>query len=217
MGGMAPKERKDHKRGAGSGLGEAAKVTYPADMRMLLLALSVLIGLPLWAAPLPEGKVVSTETYRGVIFTPGMLKAQDVHLFDEERHATYWTPSREVIDKAENLFRRELTKAYLTVPSEGFHYREWYTPKQISMDRGRAQPIEFFSDDFYGWDPKEAAIEYRQYVGVTIEGKQALYVRFIGNGPNPGFDWKSEWPMFLGGDSDFFYVPQIGELSEWPF
>ena len=182
-------------------------------MKLTLAALAILFGLPLEAAPLPEGKVVHTNIYTGAIFTSAMMENSDGDPFDP-KIVEYWTPSSALIDQAEKTFRRELTKAYVSIPPEGFHYQAWYTPKHYSRDRTQARPIDFFSQEFYGWDPKEVATWCRQYIGVTIAGKRALLVNLV-NSTDQG--WKSDWISALGGPTRFYFVPKTGELSEWPF
>lgn len=62
----------------------------------------------------------------------------------------------------------------------------------------------------------------RQYIGLTIEGKQVLFMNFIyddpAGRPTPSslVDWKQKWNDASGGGG-VIYNPVAGTFSDWQY
>jgi len=175
--------------------------------------------------------MVKGPTFEGVIFTPEILPR--VSADDPEplvaagvwpRKGSYWTPSLDLIKKVELAFAKEVTEANSNIPPGGFHFREFYTPKYGSRDRGPGLPDDIYTNFIYNWNPAELPHIRRQYIGVTVDGKKMLVMNMVYNDqdidPGDQFegamfkDWKNQWMYIEDAGVQIIYDFDTGKFSE---
>lgn len=168
-------------------------------MRTLCGMLMILFCAALRTDLYAEDRVIGTSTYQGVIFTPRMVHGPLV-LWDyadqveDEKKASFWTPSPTLIAKVETALSSRLEEIQKDIPAEGFHFREYYTPKNSSRDRNPPPSAYVYTSEcswLEEWMDKMRSSHQRQYIGVTANGEKALLVNFLSK--TEGATWKTTW------------------------
>jgi hypothetical protein len=161
---------------------------------MLILLFCAALRTDLYA----EDRVIGTSTYQGVIFTPrmvhGLSEICDYANPGEDEKVAFWTPSAALIDKAEKTLSSRLEEIRTDIPPEGFHFREYYTPKNSSRDRNPPPSAFVYTGEcvwLEEWMDMLRSSHQRQYIGVTANGEKALLVNFLSK--TEGATWKTTW------------------------
>jgi len=125
---------------------------------------------------------------------------------------TYWTPSRSLIARAEKALPAYMDEIRTSAPPEGFHSKEYYTPKYYSRDGVTHIPASAYNRDFdflsryTNLDSWQSCP--RQYASITVDGKKSLVMNFSGNPASA--DWKTRWQ---GNDWVLIYFPASGQFK----
>lgn len=191
------------------------------------LVFACILAATSWAVAMPhDGQVVRGETYEGVIFTPSMLplptKSDPEPLVAAglyAKYAAYWTPSPDLIHRAEVALAKVYAEAQSRLPP--VHDREYYAPKYFSRDHRRELPPDFRTNFLYYMDPSAFTPRCkRQYVGVTAYGHRMLDMNFVLNltFENSKFiglySWKSNWAYIDDAGTQIFYDLDTGTFYE---
>lgn len=168
----------------------------------------VVLMLFLWSLLASEafaqGRIVSTKTYQGVIFTPEMIHApSEIWKYpdDAEKKAILWTPSAALIAATERTLSSRLNEIGRIIPPEGFHFQEYYTPKYSSRDRNPPPSVYVYTPECVSleeWASNLRSSRQRQYIGVTANGEKALLINFFNDPSSEMWKtvWRSNWPYF---------------------
>jgi hypothetical protein len=188
-------------------------------MKALFLLLGFTALLPSYGAPVPEGQAIQGPTFQGVILTPQILpkptKEDPFPIVAAvwPQKATYWTPSSDLVRKAEKAFAEAVIAANEKLPPGGPHYRAFYSPKHFSPDRENHLPDDIYTNFFYYFDRSVITPqEKRQYIGVTVEGKKFLVMNLIDNDFTK--DMAKGWMYICDGGTQIFYDLQTGQFTE---
>jgi hypothetical protein len=189
---------------------------------MLMLLFSAAPRTDLYA----EGRVISATTYQGVIFTPRMVHSLseicDYANPGEDEKVAFWTPSAALIAKAERTLSSRLEEIQKDVPADGFHFREFYTPKYSSRDRNPPPSAFVYTGEcvwLEEWMDMLKSSHQRQYIGITVNGEKALLLNFFWSnteGKTWKSTWRKNWPYFYYLiEKDKFAEPSfLGEMED---
>jgi len=157
-----------------------------------------------------ESAGVRNPSPQDVIFTPAMMKG--AMKWDKDQKVTYWTPSHELIAQMEKALPAYLEEMKTSMPPEGFHAKEYYTPKYYSRDRVTHIPASAYNWDFdflsRYTDVNSWRSSPRQYAGVTVDGLKSLVINFEGDPASAA--WKKQW---LGKSWGLSYRPASGQFD----
>jgi len=106
---------------------------------------------------------------------------------EDKSNVTFWTPSKDEIAQAEKDLSLRLIEDKADFQPGGIHFRNYYSPKTSSRDRitrSDEDPI------YYGWISPQRS-DLRQYIGITVWGKKAIFITFL-NAPDAG-SYKNRW------------------------
>jgi len=147
-------------------------------MRFCCTLAALLLCTTLQGETLAPGTVVETPIFKGIILNPSTMKTPDY----TDRKVTYWTPSRELILKAEKALAVWQETIKSTTPPGGFHSHDYYTPKYYSRDRVISTPDIAYTEQYnlildYA-DHAEPSTP-REYIGVTVDGHKKLSMSFM--------------------------------------
>jgi len=157
-----------------------------------------------------QGSLVKGPSSQDVIFSPAMMKG--AINWGKDVKVTYWTPSRALIAKAEKALPAYLDQIRTANPPEGFHVKEYYTPKYYSRDRVTHIPVSAYNWDFdflsRYTDIDSWQSSPRQYAGMTVDGKKVLTLNVVGDPASMA--WKKHW---LGNNWVLDYVVATGQFE----
>lgn len=194
-------------------------------MRILCGMFILLLCSALRTEASAKGQIINTSTCQGVIFTPQMILRSSAPWEDPDedaKKATLWTPPAALVAKAESELSSRLEKVQTIIPSEGFHFREYYTPKYSSRDRNPPPSPYVYTGECFQlelWMDELKSSRQRQYIGVTANGEKALLMNFL-NAP-VGTTWKNTWRCqgryfyYLIEKDEFTYALFPGEMENW--